>query len=284
MSDSNMKVISECCELLGNATDPVKSLQTLCKYLTEAFKADITMVCSWDTQDSRFVLRAAHGLYMDEIRGINTYNYLDGAFFKTQHMVNSVLEAGMQIGTLTISASLANRCGSLLIMPLKVSGKVIGTLCLARKIRQVFPGSTVESCRVLGLTLAGFLQNNELNRTQAQQSENALARLTPDTLSNLAADIMGRTGKSFSTGTPIVPGVCCGRCRILPGDDALQTVTITRSNDPELQLKRLDLAYENARIAIGKVSREIGELIAEADEGIFEMYLILLDDPTCASR
>jgi phosphotransferase system enzyme I (PtsI) len=280
MGERNMKVISECCEMLVNATDPGKSLPALCKYLADAFNAEMAVICAWDNQESRFVLRAAFGLYVDEIRTLNSQNDLDSTFFNGNMVLNSVLTAGMPLGSIKISASLANRCGSMLLLPLRLGGKLIGSLCLARKIRQVFPESTVESCRVLGLTLAGFLQDNELSRAQAQREENRLDHLPPGSLSNIAAGIIGRSGKSFCAGTPIVPGVCCGRCRILPGDDALQTVVITKTGDIAAQLKRLDVAYDSARLAISKVSREIGELISEADEGIFDMYMILLEDPT----
>lgn len=88
----------------------------------------------------------------------------------------------------------------------------------------------------------------------------------------------------FKTGTPIIPGVCYGRCLVLSSDDALKDVKLVRTEDVEGEKRLLKAAIESARASIEAASRQVKDLLSEADEGLFQMYESLLDDPTLQER
>ena len=96
---------------------------------------------------------------------------------------------------------------------------------------------------------------------------------------NSACRKTAKNGENFRNGTPIVPGVCYGQCLILAGDDALRNVKITRKRDVEREKRRLQEAVETVRASLAASAKSVKELLSEADENIFQMYEILLDDP-----
>ncbi|MCQ2397225.1 MAG: phosphoenolpyruvate--protein phosphotransferase [Lentisphaeria bacterium] len=84
----------------------------------------------------------------------------------------------------------------------------------------------------------------------------------------------------YLEGTAIVLGVCYGQCMILAGDDALMNVTIEKVNDIEAEKRRFAEAVENVRNQLKNATKEVQDVLAETDEGIFDMYESLLDDPS----
>ena len=50
----------------------------------------------------------------------------------------------------------------------------------------------------------------------------------------------------FKTGTPIIPGVCYGRCLVLSSDDALKDVKLVRTEDVEGEKRLIKAAIEKA--------------------------------------
>lgn len=97
--------------------------------------------------------------------------------------------------------------------------------------------------------------------------------------SNARLELSGRDA-GYLEGTAIVPGVCYGQCMLLAGDDALMNVTMEKVTDIAAEKRRLVEAFENVRNSLKSVSKEVQDVLAEADEGIFSMYEGLLDDPS----
>ncbi|MGN0866828.1 MAG: phosphoenolpyruvate--protein phosphotransferase [Oligosphaeraceae bacterium] len=91
-------------------------------------------------------------------------------------------------------------------------------------------------------------------------------------------------GILFQSGTPLVPGVCHGRCLILAGDEALKEARLTRTEDLAGERRRLQEAVVDVRESLQASARQIREVLTEADEKIFPMYESLLEDPTLLDR
>ena len=271
MRESNLNIISQCCERLSHASEVGATLQWLCRQLAEAFRAKLSAICSYDLQEKRLALRASHGMYVEEIQNFAWEESLTEAAFRRRHLLNVPMTEKSTFDGRHAMPTVARRCHSILVVPLLANDRAVGALTLCRASRQVFPETLVEVCRVLATPIAAFLQNAEMARAQQAPAGS------------------GATGKElgggdFRTGKPVVPGVCYGRCMRLAGDDALRSVQPAKTADADGQRRLLEQSYATARLALQKVTRDIGELIDEAGSGIFEMHLTLLDDPTLRQR
>ena len=91
-------------------------------------------------------------------------------------------------------------------------------------------------------------------------------------------------GNLFQTGTPIVPGVCHGRCLILAGDEALRETRLVRTDDLAGEERRLQEAVACVRESLRTGARQVQEVLTEVDENIFAMYESLLEDPSLLDR
>ncbi len=88
----------------------------------------------------------------------------------------------------------------------------------------------------------------------------------------------------YQYGTPIVPGVCYGRCVLLAGDDALKNAKLVRSEDVSAEKQKLLDAVEAVRVSMQFSAHQVMEVLTEADESMFQMYESLLDDCTLHER
>ena len=271
---SRLTVVSECCKLLSQATDPTKTLQLVCKMLAETFCAQFCAVTSFDLIEQRLVIRASHGLYVEELQSIKPELSMSLLAFQKQQVINLALDPRkIPPGHFTCE-QLAKRCHSLLALPLVAHGHSVGILTLGRSSRLTFPQNIVSICSVLATPIASFLQNVELLKK---------ATVNPALERKNEVPVPPSAGRFFS-GKAISPGVCLGRCLVLASDDALRTVTLTKTHDIAAERTRLRQAYELARQSLTQTRPEVAEVLAEADLSIFDIYEILLDDPTLQER
>ena len=268
---SRLTVVSECCKLLSQATDSTKTLQLVCKTLAETFRALFCAITSFDLTEQRLVIRASHGLYVEELQSIAPDHSLSSIAFHKQQILNRAPDIRKIPPEHFTCGQLAKRCHSLLALPLIVQGHSVGILTLGRSSKLPFPQSVVDICNVLATPIASFLQNVEL----LKQANQPIREEKPE-----GPACAGR----FFSGKSIAPGVCLGRCLVLASDDALRTVSLTKTTDIAAERARLRQAYEQARQSLAQTRPEVAEVLAEADLSIFDMYEILLEDPTLQER
>ena len=271
---SRLTVVSECCKLLSQASDPTKTLQQVCKTLVETFCTQFCAVTSYDLTEQRLVIRASHGLYVEELQSIAPEHSLSAIAFHKQQILNRALDARKTPPEHFTCEQLSKRCHSLLAVPLVAQGRSVGILTLGRSSKLPFPQSIVDICNVLATPIASFLQNIELLKQTTQP-----VREEKPALPVPAAD-----ANHFFSGKSIVPGVCLGRCLVLASDDALRTIVPTKARDIAAERARLRQAYELARKSLAQTRPEVAEVLAEADLSIFDIYEILLEDPTLQER
>ena len=271
---SRLTVVSECCKLLSQASDPTKTLQQVCKTLVETFCTQFCAVTSYDLTEQRLVIRASHGLYVEELQSIAPEHSLSAIAFHKQQILNRALDARKTLPEHFTCEQLSKRCHSLLAVPLVAQGRSVGILTLGRSSKLPFPQSIVDICNVLATPIASFLQNIELLKQTTQ----------PVCEEKPALPVPAADANHFFSGKSIVPGVCLGRCLVLASDDALRTIVPTKARDIAAERARLRQAYELARKSLAQTRPEVAEVLAEADLSIFDIYEILLEDPTLQER
>lgn len=94
----------------------------------------------------------------------------------------------------------------------------------------------------------------------------------------------GGNGVLFQSGTPIVAGVCYGRCMVLAGGQALQETGLVHAADPAAEERLFQQCLALVRESLRAGARQVSEFLTEADEGIFSLYESLLEDPTLQDR
>ena len=271
MRESNLNIISSCCALLNQPTPPSKTLAQLCRHLAEAFNLRVCLIVHFDQTGTRLLLDASHGLFVDEIQPHQEAVSLIRDVLRRKHVMNTPIRNGKTLDGHIVRASVATRCGSLLAQPLMLGGRAIGLLMLLRKARQAFPKGIADIVSVFSTTLAAYLANASGGSRETEADERPAAR--GDQLS-----------ESFRRGQPVVPGVAYGKCLLLAGDDALQGTNLQYSDDISAQRTLLERVYRMARETLESSRGVVNDLIAEADDGIFEMYVSLMEDPTIRQR
>ena len=271
MRESNLNIISACCDLLNHTSPPGKALAQLCKYLVEAFNLRICLVVHFDQAGTRLLLDASHGLFVDEIQPHPEAVALIRDLLKRKHVINTPIRNGKTLDGHVVRASVAARCGSLLAQPLMMGGRPIGLLLLLRKARQAFPKNIADIVSVFSTTLAAYMVNASASSRETETDER------PGTGGEQLAE-------SFRRGQPVVPGVAYGKCQLLAGDDALQDAPLQPCENIPAQLALLERVYRVARETLENSRGVVSDLIAEADDGIFEMYVTLMEDPTIRQR
>lgn len=276
-NSSHLSLINECVKGLSKTGDPTKLQQQFCSTLVQELRLQFCAITTYDSSAQRLELRASHGLYVEELQDIVPDRSISASAFRLQRTQNIPLATLAQNHPeLMTSKQLAKRCHSLLAVPLIAQGHAIGILTLGRAARQAFPQTIVAICEVLAPTIASFLQSTELSR------QNAAAATQPQE-EPPEAPVSPNAGR-YITGRAISPGVCLGRCLMLASDDALRTIPIARSNNAAAERERLRRAYELARQALVQTRPEVADILAEADDSLFDMLEILLDDPTLKER
>ncbi len=286
---------------MSQALEVAQTLQLVCRRLSEAVHGQFCAISYYDVRESRLVLRASYGLYLDEMSNSLEGSAIAESIFQNQRQLNTPISSETSIGGVHFPASILKRCGSLLGLPLIANGRTIGVITIGRASKQAFPRNLVELCKVVSTPLASFLQNNDLSRgaAAAAASSSSSAASSAAGVVGGVAGVAGVAGAdsahaavatprgyqgTFYAGKPIVPGVSYGQCLMLASDEALLDVKIAKTRGLKSQFAKLRRAYESARKSLLRSSQEIGTVLAEADGGIFDMYITLLDDPTLRER
>lgn len=271
--------------MLGGATEAAKILEQLCRYLAEAFNARICALSTFDCTPGdtcgKMVIRASHGLYYNEIQGFKPAETVTEMAFRSGHVLNSYIGKDYELNGVRLMSSIQERCNTILVLPLRFNGSAIGALTMCRVSKRTFPKWIVDTLGVIATPLAGFLQNLDMARGHAAATygDTPYAKTPGQT-----AEVMGSYNGSYLKGKPIAPGVGLGRAVILAGDDVLRNAPLTRTDDLAGERRRLEEAFASVELSLQKNTRQMGELLAEAEADIFESHLLMLKDPTLRER
>jgi phosphoenolpyruvate-protein phosphotransferase len=284
MRENNLKIIEKCCGMLGSATEAAKVLEQLCRYLAEVFNARICALSTFGCTsggETKMTIRASHGLYYNEIQAFKPGETITELAFKSDHLFNSYIGKDYTYNGVKLLPSIQARCNTMLVMPLHFNGTAIGALTMGRVSKRTFPKWIIDTLNVIATPLAGFLQNLDMARLHATANfgETPYAKMPGQ-----SAEVIGSYNGSYLQGKPIAPGVGLGRAVILAGDDALRNAQLTRTNDLHGERKRLEEALAIVEQSLQKNTRQMSELLAEAEADIFESHLLMLQDPTLHER
>lgn len=279
MQESQLKVITECCDILSHISDGGKTLQLFCKKLAEAVNATACAAFYLNSRTNRLTLHGSYGFYVEEIQKLQPGNTLTERVLKNGRLLNTPLTKDYLYEGFKPASIILKRFGSLIVVPLFANNRTIGALTLGRTSRQAFPKKIVEICKVLAMSLASFFQNAEL--TSAVTSGRAALKPAPISVGAVAQP--GINGSSF-TGKPIVPGVSYGQCMVLANDEALVNVKIKKTTQRAQQRELLKKSYSMAKFSLEDAAKQINAIISEANTSIFEMHMMILEDPTLHER
>ena len=273
MQEELFSIVHSVSNIISQASDSKKTLQSICKYLAEQVNAKFVVICLYDPLEARLAVRAVHGVYLVELENYHPEEQLSIKAFRESRIVNVSHLAKYVSSDNKLLNSVAQRVNSILAIPLRLNKRTIGTITLGRSSRQAFPMRLVSLMEIIASTLAMYIANSNL------------AKSAPRELAvNNAQETAANGFVQHLSGRPIVQGICTGQAEILLDDDILRNQKIDMTQDPQAESSLLDKAYSAARASIQKTILEINNMLTEADSSIFEMHAMLLEDPTLRQR
>lgn len=88
-----------------------------------------------------------------------------------------------------------------------------------------------------------------------------------------------RSGEKVWRGIAASPGVCRGKILVLRDDEPAVERRLITETETEDEIGRLEGALVSARLEVQELQRRLAEAIGSKDAGIFEVHLLLLEDP-----
>ncbi|MFA6929541.1 MAG: phosphoenolpyruvate--protein phosphotransferase [Lentisphaeria bacterium] len=274
MREKRLNLVHDICGLIAHASDNNQVLHQIVQHISEELNAQICLLSLLDPLSGRLELQSAYGLVANEKPGSSPIKGILELAFKRAKTINTPLQVlfpaceGHPEGYIS-------RVNSMMAVPLMVSGKAIGTLAIGRRSRQVFPSRLVALCEAISVPLAAFIQNASLTQ-QMMADGSHFSSLAP-------VDHLSTEGEGLATavfrGKPVVSGVTWGHAMLLAPADSLSILDLEKSDNLARELEIMEKAIAAARQGIRKITLESGEVLAETDTSIFDMYLLLLDDP-----
>jgi len=275
MREERLTLVHDICGLIAHSSDHNLALRQIVQHIAEQLNAQVCLISLLDSHTAQLEVQAAFGFRMNEKPGAGPIRNILELSCKRTKTINTPLQVLFPVCD-GHSAGQISRVNSLMAVPLMVSGNAIGTLAIGRRSRQVFPARVVAVCEALAAPLAAFIQNASLTR---QMSENGASPVL-DVLhaERVASEAEGLAAAVFR-GRPIVSGVTWGHAMLLAPADSLSILDLEKSDDLVREQEIMEKAIAAAREGIRKITLESGDVLAETDTAIFDMYLLLLDDP-----
>ncbi|NMA20868.1 MAG: phosphoenolpyruvate--protein phosphotransferase [Lentisphaerae bacterium] len=275
MREERLTLVHDICGLIAHASDHNLALQRIVQHIAVELNAQVCLISLLDPTSSQLEIQAAFGFRMNEKpAAAPILNILELAC-KRAKTINTPLQVVFPVCDSPLAGQ-ASRVNSLMVVPLMASGKAIGTLAVGRRSKQVFPARMVTLCEALAAPLAAFIQNASLTR---QISENGSSADSDDSGEDRTASGAEGLAAAVFRGRSIVSGVTWGHAMLLAPSDSLNILNLEKSADPAREQELLEKAIAAARQGIRKITLESVDVLAETDISIFDMYLMLLDDP-----
>ena len=274
MPNNDQQIIHRISEIIAQTPNAQQGLQQAVCCLVENAGAGAGAIFVIRPQDDRIVLYAAHGVPATLAAKLPLELSSDTG--------NDIIRNGRAVNDrkkhlppelVGVFAHLANGFHSLLLLPLVVGGRPIGSLALARQADRPFPQRVLNSIEAVVPPLAFFILNALLADKQHYSANagntTATAELTQDVILK---------------GKAITKGVSCGYVQKLVGvEKILQPKNHPDSVTPEGIAAEKRLFADALRVAREdsiNTAKQFGDVLAEADSAIFAMHTMLLDDPT----
>ncbi|MGI5924300.1 MAG: phosphoenolpyruvate--protein phosphotransferase [Lentisphaeria bacterium] len=280
MPNNDQQIIRQISEIITQTPDIQQALQQAIHCLIESADAGAGGVFVIRPQDDRIVLYAAHGI-ADELAAQLPLELSPGSgddVIRNSRSVND-RKKNLPPELLGVFNYLANGYHSLLLLPLIVGGRPIGSLALASHADRPFPQRVVNSIETIIPPLAFFLLNAFLVDKLHDAGQTGVA-----TAGSAATSSVEPTQDVLLKGRAITKGVSCGYVQKLVGvEKILQPKNHPDSVTPEgiaAEKKLFADALRVAREDSANTAKQFDDILAEADSAIFAMHTMLLDDPT----
>lgn len=281
MHEEKRSIVVEVCSIIAHASDPNKTLQAVTRLFLERLNANICLICLKEGPEGKLAIKASSGLFLEELQ---QFSPTAGVSYQTCEKCRPINLPSLSSGQAgcAFPESLKKRVNSMLALPLIAGGKPIGSITIGRHSRQAFPQPTIKCCEAAAVPLAAFLVSASLSRQVQENDASRKKENEPAAVpGSPQADPLSR---EVLRGKPIVGGVSRGHALILSSADALTQTPLQSAENLEAELELLQKSYAAARESMRKITRDIGEILTEADAAIFEMYSVLLEDPTLYQR
>jgi len=272
MPNHDQQIIHRISEIIAQTPDAQQGLAEAVCCLVENASANAGGIFVIRPQNDRIALYAAHGVLpaLAAKLPLELNSGTGDDIIRKGRTVND-RKKNLPPEFVAVFDHLASGCHSLLLLPLVVGGRPIGSLALARQNDRPFPQRVLNSIEAVVPPLAFFILNALL--ADKQHGGNHATTSTKD----LTQDVILK-------GKAITKGVSCGYVQKLVGvEKILQPKNHPDSVTPEgiaAEKKLFANALRVAREDSITTAKQFGDVLAEADSAIFAMHTMLLDDPT----
>lgn len=282
MPNSDYQIIHRISEIIAQTADGQLGLQQVTSCVAEFAGAGACGIFVIRPQDDRLLLYAAHGVSAALAAKLPVElgsGSGDELIRKGQTLNTRKKDLSSELAV--VFAHLATGFHSLLVVPLVVGGRAVGSLALARSIDRPFPRRVLAMLEAIMPPLAVFILNALLvDRPQGAGHGAAHGHDAP---------AQEPLRDEMLKGKAITQGISCGYVQKLVGVEKILQPKSSPGEvvTPESIAAEKKLFAEALRVAREdslNTAKQFDDLLAEADSAIFAMHTMLLDDPTLKQR
>ncbi|MFA6723477.1 MAG: phosphoenolpyruvate--protein phosphotransferase [Lentisphaeria bacterium] len=279
MREARRNLVPEICSLIAHASDHKQVLQEIVRHVAETLNASVALISIYDAVGGQLEHHSSYGFGAQKQSSSKALRSILQLACERGKSINTVLQLPFSLQDDEEEDNQRQWVNSLLAIPLIVGGKSLGCLALGRRSKQVFPSSIVGSCEALAVPLATFIENAKLNQEISGKEQGTAAEPVPSEPVKSRALAM-----NVFSGRAVVSGLAWGRAILIAPVESLSTLEVEKTRRPEREFELMERAMRVARHGIRKITQESVDILAESDASIFDMYLLLLDDPMLRER
>ncbi len=278
---SKYQVIHRISELIVQAPDPWLGLQQATELLAECTGADVCGLLSYNPSTGRNSLVAACGVLQAQVGKLtlDSERGLVGLCAKTGRTFN-VDDRNACSGESMPPLPQGEHLHGMLAHPLIVSGSNIGCLILIRERKHLFSVKTLETLDEICGSLGMFILNATLYGIPLGGQEGFSFQKTKENRPRRIQRDKPIKGRSVTTGVVSGEVVKIASVDELLSGSSLQPRANTTPEAVKAEREMFFAALESARRRALRTVRELQGSLSEADCKIFEMHVMLLDDPS----
>ncbi|MBR0458133.1 MAG: GAF domain-containing protein, partial [Victivallales bacterium] len=278
---SKYQVIHRISELIVQAPDPWSGLQQATELLAECTGADVCGLLSYNPTTGRNSLVAACGILGEQVGKLtlDSERGLVGLCAKTGRTFN-VDDRNACTGESMPPLPQGQYLHGMLAHPLIVSGSNIGCLILIRKRKHRFPAKVLEMLDEISGSLGMFILNATLYGVPLGGQEGFSFQRTNRNRTKRIQRDKPIKGRSVTTGVVSGEVVKIASVDELLSGSSMQPRTNKTAEAIKAERETFFTALESARRRALRTVRELQGSLSEADCKIFEMHVMLLDDPS----
>ncbi|MCK5805588.1 MAG: phosphoenolpyruvate--protein phosphotransferase [Lentisphaeria bacterium] len=267
MNASDQHIIRRISQIIASSDDHEDGLCLALGCLAEYMQVDACTALVMDDVSGQLVVEGTHGLGRNTVHKVRFSPALGvtGLAFRTDETVN-VSDKDNHPHFHAFPGSRSRTYHALLAVPLRVAGRTIGVLDLARKKVGQFDEQIVAIAESVAPSLAMFIFNARL----AAKAESEGVSHTEEVQPRL----------KILKGRAITDGSGVGTTLVLRGSELLDGMTPEYTEDLKSELELMEKSVAHALRETEHVRDEARHVLAEADTAIFDAHLMFLQDPT----